>query len=52
MGPVSSEKTGSSEARASLVQASWSASEILTVAAGGLAMLLVVGVLDVLELIP
>ena len=46
-----SEKTTNVEGSVSPVQAAWSVSEILTVAAGGLAMLLVVGVLDALHLL-
>jgi hypothetical protein len=46
-----SEKPANAEAPASPVEAAWSASEMLTVAAGGLAMLLVVGVLDALNLL-
>jgi hypothetical protein len=52
MRPVSSEKAAEDEAQASPVRASWSSSEILVVAAGGLAMLLVVGLFDALKLLP
>jgi hypothetical protein len=48
---ASSEKSADTEARAVLVQPKWTASEFLLVAAGGMAMLLVVGVFDALKLL-
>jgi len=52
MRPISSEKAEHGEVPASPVGTPWSASELLVVAAGGLAMLLVVVLADALKLLP
>jgi hypothetical protein len=48
---VSTEKAAEAEARALVAQPSWTSSEFLLVAAGGVAMLLVVGIFDALKLL-
>lgn len=52
MRAISSNKAEHGEGPASPVGAPWSASELLVVAAGGLAMLLVVVLADALQLLP